>query len=129
MKGSFQKVADQILEGWRRDCGDLRSLIEGYVITVPPTVVDKLLQAENKALLEQLQTTPHMEKCAKAAALLGQWRGLLKKIGADGNGFAFSPPEFTGWGNAVTQAMETVEWCQTVHDMSFYGSFLPIPYL
>ena len=107
-----------MLGGWITDVQDLKKMLAGFLIDIPPGSIDGLLQPEQKDFLSLLQTTPSMEKAAKAVSLLALWKQWLKQINQDGNGVFLEPNLMKSLNTLQEQAVNMVDLCRHVRQIT-----------
>ena len=77
---SFEGVCQDVCNAWKTDIDDLAKLVESYIPSGWELHKEEILQENKKDILKALMDNPGKVKMAKGAALMNQWRKIVKTV-------------------------------------------------
>ena len=105
------------IKEWVASASELAELLTSWTITTWEAKCDDILDDENQELVKSMLENTDFTRCGRGAAVLNDWRVLLRTLHGDGCGGVYTSEENKFWQTAVRNASAYCEMTAALHDI------------
>ena len=102
---------------WVASASELAELLTSWTINTWEAKCDDILDDENQELVKSMLENTDFTRCGRGAAVLNDWRVLLRTLHGDGCGGVYTSEDCKSWQTAVRNASAYCEMTAALHEI------------
>ena len=114
---AVQENVNYFIAEWVASASELAELLISWTINTWEAKCDGILDDANQELVKSMLENADFTRCGRGAAVLNDWRVLLRTLHGDGCGGVYTSEDYKFWQTAVRNASAYCEMTAALHEI------------